>query len=120
MLPIHKFMTVKEKREDGALYVYGRFVHERTSMTSVGDKDVDHMAKLVTDKMRQGFWEDAYGDLREPLYELMLLAKRASNGNPAAYVEGARIEQLIEELHDLLDWRKQMAATKQKEKSNGQ
>jgi hypothetical protein len=118
MLPIERFVTTQEKQKDGALYIRGRFTHERTAMVSANDQDMDETANRLKDKMRQDFWENTYGDLREPLYELMLLAKRAANANPAAYVEGARIEQLIEELHDLLDWRKQMAAAKPKEKSN--
>ena len=106
-------MITQEKREDGALYVYGRLIYKRMETMNVTDQDMDRAANLLKDKMRHSLWEGTYGDLREPLYELMWLSRRAAESNPAMYSDAARVVELTAKLNDLLDWRKQLAAAGQ-------
>lgn len=110
MLPINKFSTTKKKTEGGMTFIRGGFRYDQCYLlTKEQAKQKEEVAR-VEDHMRKTFWDMAYKDLREPLDELMFLARFAANGNPSTYPEAARIEELTRKIYELLDWRKQLAA----------
>lgn len=115
MFPIEKFTITHEKQKDGAVHLRGHLVFGRTQEVNAADNFVEEVVEKERDKMRAKLWETIYGDLHEPLYELMLLARRAARGNPSSYPEEARIEELTRELGDLLDWRKQLAVKQEED-----
>jgi len=116
MLPIDKFTITKKKQKDGCLLIHGGLRHDFTTLLTPIDQAARGVKEHVEDNLREKIWRSTYGDLREPLDELMYLAWRAVASNPCAYPEAARIEELIKELNELLDWRKQLAAKQEKEK----
>lgn len=116
MLPIDKFTITKKKREDGSLLIHGSLRHDCTMLLTPIDQTAKGMEEHVEDNLREKIWRATYGDLRGSLDELMYLAWRAVASNPCAYPEAVRIEELMKELNELLDWRKQLAAKQEGEK----
>ena len=116
MLPIEKITFVKEEVSDVVTVIYGKFKHVQSAAINPEVQNPDEQEDLVKRSMQQLFWWDVYGDLRQPLSELMLLARLCAESNPARYSEAARIGELTEELNELMDWRKQLAAKQEEEK----
>jgi hypothetical protein len=115
MLPIDRLFIAKAKQKDGSLFIRGQFIHDQIKVMTPTHQRISGIEEFAEKKMREELWEIAYNDLRSPLCELMLLARRAAMSNPCAYPEVARIEELTKELNELLDWRKQLAAKQEEE-----
>lgn len=120
MLPIHKLIITREKEKDGSLLVVGRFRYMDHAVITPTTQRIGGAVGYVESKMRKDFWDTAYSDLREPLSELMLLARLCAESNPARYPEAARIGELTEELNELLDWKKQLAAKQEEGKQQSE
>lgn len=115
MLPIHKLKITKKERPDGSLLISGKFLHDRHSLIGPTERSIVGRDKEAETALYRQLWWSVYGELNQPLNELMFLARHAAASNPAAYPEDQRIKELIVELNDLLDWTKQLTAGRAKE-----
>lgn len=116
MLPIEKFTITKKKEKDGSILIHGGFRHDQVRVLSRADQTVKGMEEHIENRMRERLWREVYGDLLDPLDELVHLARYTAGTNPSVYPEAERIVELGDQLFGLLDWRKQLAA-KQEEKT---
>lgn len=107
MIPIERFKIYKRSFENTE-YFQGDFSYREQVALTAADKTSPDKEEWIKRKMKERFWRAVYGDLRQPLAELMCLAHRAAISNPSAYPELARIEELTKQLNDLLDWQKQI------------